>query len=362
MLRGGLKGLHSLFLLGHVIFLDDSSKKGSILNGMNTVLTGIKPTGSPHLGNYFGAIRPAIELINDSDLNLYFIADYHSLTTMQKPDELKGAVLEMAATWVACGLSEKAIIYRQSRIPEIFELSWILSCFTPKGFMNRAHAYKARLAENKEAGKKDLDHGVSMGLFTYPVLMSADILMFNSNKVPVGEDQVQHVEFARDMADKFNNNYGKTLTLPESVVSKETKLIPGFDGRKMSKSYNNSIPLFLDDKKLRKLVMKIKTDSLGPDEPKSTKDSLIFDLYCLMASKDQQKQFADKYAKGIGWGYAKEELFELMKDYFKDKKEIYEDLLANPEKLTERLEGGEEVARKIAQKNLLNIKQTIGLV
>tara|TARA_B100000749_G_scaffold280707_1_gene278180 strand:+ start:110724 stop:111722 length:999 start_codon:yes stop_codon:yes gene_type:complete len=326
------------------------------------VLTGIKPTGEVHLGNYLGAIRPAIDTTSQSaDTSLLFIADYHSLTSMHKGEDLRHSIYNVAATWIACGLdTSKSILYKQSDIPEIFELQWILSCFTPKGFMNRAHAYKAKLDANQADGKKDLDHGVNMGLYNYPVLMSADILMFNSTKVPVGEDQIQHLEFARDIAQKFNNNYGDTFTLPEPITKKDS-LIPGLDGRKMSKSYNNGIPLFLDSKKLRKKVMKIKTDSSPPESPKDPDDSLIFDLYKYFSTDEEQNQLAETYRAGIAWGEAKQILFEKIENYFTEKKEVYDDLMADTGRLDQILDDGAQRAREIARPLLNEIRKKTGV-
>ena len=327
-----------------------------------TVLTGIKPTGEVHLGNYLGAIKPAIELANSTEAeSLLFIADYHSLTSMHKGEELKQSIYNVAATWIACGLDvNKSIIYKQSDVPEIFELQWILSCFTPKGFMNRAHAYKARIDENRENGKKDLDFGINMGLYNYPILMTADILMFQSSHVPVGEDQLQHIEFARDIAQKFNNNYGEVFTLPEAI-SRKGALVPGLDGRKMSKSYNNSIPLFMDSKKLRKKIMKIKTDSSDPEDPKDPNDSLIFDFYKFFANAEEQAALSERYKNGIGWGDAKQVLYEKIEEYFRSKKAIYDDLTSHPEKLDSILEQGASKARAKAKPLLEDIRQRIGV-
>ena len=331
---------------------------------MATVLTGIKPTGDVHIGNYLGAIRPAVKMANEGvNESLLFIADYHSLTSMHKGDELRKAIYGVAATWLACGLDpNKTMLYKQSDIPEIFELAWILSCFTPKGFMNRAHAYKARVAENEQVGKKDLDFGVNMGLYYYPVLMAADILLFSSDKVPVGEDQVQHVEFARDMAQKFNNNYGEILKLPEAVVQKDSKVIPGLDGRKMSKSYGNTIPLFIPTKNQRKLIMKIKTDSSAPEDPKDPNDSIIFDLYKEFASVDQIENLRQRYENGIGWGDAKQALFEAIDSHLSTSRGIYDDLMANPEKIDLILQNGAVRARAKAQVLMQKIRQAVGVL
>lgn len=324
-----------------------------------TVLTGIKPTAHPHIGNYLGAIRPGIELMKTSDKSLLFIADYHAVTTIHDPRELKELTYSVTATWLACGLDpKKAIIYRQSDIPEIFENAWILSCMTAKGLMNRAHAYKAKLQENQESGKEDPDDGVSMGLYSYPVLMASDILSFESDFVPVGSDQVQHVEIARDIAQKFNRTYGPILKLPQHVIKTE-KLIPGLDGRKMSKSYGNTIPLFLESDKLRKLVMKIITDSLPPEAPKETKDSTLYELYKEFAGESQVKELEQIYKKGIGWGHVKQMLFEAMESHLKPMREIYNSHMANTQGLDQILEDGASQARAIAKPLLGRIREAV---
>ena len=323
------------------------------------ILTGIKPTDHPHLGNYLGAIRPGLELVDQAKTSLLFIADYHAITTVQDAKELQSYIHSVSAAWLACGLDpKKSVIYRQSDIPEIFELSWILSCFAPKGLLNRAHAYKAKVQENTDAGKEDADFGVSMGLFSYPVLMAADILLFNSDIVPVGEDQVQHVEIARDIAQKFNRTYGDILHLPKAFVKTE-KVIPGLDGRKMSKSYGNHIPLFLESKKLRKLVMKIVTDSSPPEAPKETKGSILFELYQEFARPEQVQELASRYAKGIGWGEVKELLFQAIEEHFKDKSVMYNDLVSHPEKINKILADGADRARLIAAPIMARVRAAV---
>ena len=330
---------------------------------MKTLLTGIKPTGVPHLGNYLGAMRPSIDLSMDQAYNSFlFIADYHSLTTVHKGSELRQYIYEIAATWIACGLDpEKTTIYKQSEVPETFELAWVLSCFTPKGFMNRAHSYKDKLNKNQDDGEKYLDHGVNMGLFNYPVLMSADILLFSADVVPVGADQLPHLEFTRDIAQKFNNCYGDLLKVPEALVSKETKIIPGLDGQKMSKSYDNTIPLFLDSKKLRKKIMKIKTDSTPPETPKDPNDSLIFDLYKEFAGTEQVSELKSKYEVGIGWGDAKQYLFEAIEENMKDQREIYNDLTSDTDKLDKILKLGGEKARDLASPLMDKVRKITGV-
>ena len=240
---------------------------------VTTILTGVKPTGMPHVGNYVGAIRPALELANQKDTrSLLFIADYHAITDVHDPKLLKQMTYEVAATWLALGLDpNKTIFYRRVRRPAVFELCWRLSCFSEKGLMNRAHAYKARVADNELEGRPQ-DYGINMGLYSYPILMAADIVLYDADKVPVGADQVQHLEIARDVVLKFNHIYGEVLRVPEAMVHKSAGIVPGLDGRKMSKSYDNTIPLFLESKQLRKLIMRIKTDPPSPEEPKDPRN------------------------------------------------------------------------------------------
>lgn len=327
-----------------------------------TVLTGIKPTGQIHLGNYIGAIKPALELAKVPELRpAYFVADYHGLTKIHDGEEFRKLSYGVAAAWLALGLDpNKAIFYRQSDVPEIFELNWILACFSPKGLMNRAHAYKSVVDSNNEAGR-DTDFGVDMGLFTYPILMSADILLFKTDIVPVGKDQVQHVEIARDIAENFNKNYGETFVLPEYKIQEETAVLPGLDGRKMSKSYNNTIPLFEEPKKLQKLINKIKTDSTAPDEPKDPSSSVVFDLYKEFASESQIEAMRDSYLGGISWGEAKRELFQVMNAFLEEPREKYLELMATPEKLDEILLAGAEKARSVTKPFLKEIKRKIGM-
>src|SRR5210317_511396 len=280
-----------------------------------TVLTGITTTGTPHLGNYVGAIKPCIEASHDADVqSYYFLADYHALVKNQDPERMQRSSLEIAATWLALGLdTEHALFYRQSDIPEIPELTWVLNCNAAKGLMNRAHAYKAAVQANEDAGE-DPDFGITMGLFSYPVLMAADILMFNASHIPVGRDQIQHVEMARDIAQRFNHNWADVFTLPEAVVDDNVAVLQGLDGRKMSKSYNNTIPLFQTEKQLRKSINKIKTNLLEPGEPKDPDDSTVFQLWSAFASNDQIASMRREFENGIAWGEAKKQLFELVND------------------------------------------------
>ena len=330
---------------------------------MKTVLTGIKPTGQPHIGNYLGAMRPALSLSIPEDVrSLLFIADYHSLTSIHDGDQVHEMTYEVAAAWLACGLDpEKTIIYKQSDVPEILVLTWILSCLTPKGFMNRAHAYKTRVAENEKAGNRDLDSGVNMGLYSYPILMSADILLFDTDAVPVGEDQIQHIEFARDIAQKFNHNYGEVLKLPEPVVQRDTKTVPGLDGQKMSKSYNNHIPMFLSPKKLRQMVMKIKTDSSSPEEPKDPQSSPLMDLYKEFATAEEITAMEDRYRQGTGWGEVKQSLFEVLDREVASARDKYNFLMENRSEVDEILKAGAQKARPIAIQVMDRVRRAIGV-
>ncbi|GGE52316.1 tryptophanyl-tRNA synthetase [Pullulanibacillus camelliae] len=325
------------------------------------VLTGIKPTGDLHIGNYVGAIRPAISLIKESDiLPRYFIADYHALTTMQNRKELHDRIYQIAAAWLAFGLDpEKVLFYRQSDVPEIFELSWILSCLASKGLLNRAHAYKAKVDENI-ANDRDPDNGVNMGLFNYPVLMAADILMFNTNLVPVGKDQIQHVEIARDIAEHFNKIYGETFTLPEALIEEETAVIPGLDGRKMSKSYGNVIPLFAEEKQLHKAIFRIKTDSKTPEEPKDPKTSTLFDIYRAFASEADIESLAKRYEEGIGYGEVKQILFDAVNEKLQEPRRQYNELINDTPKLDALLQRGAERARDYAHPFMQEIRNKIG--
>lgn len=325
------------------------------------VLTGIKPTGKVHLGNYIAAIKPALQIAKDNDCTaLYFIADYHALTFIQDRDEFNELSYGIAATWLALGLDpERVVFYRQSDVPEIFELNWILSCLTPKGLMNRAHAYKAILDKNEQLGV-DTDTGVNMGLFTYPVLMAADILLFESDKVPVGKDQIQHVEIARDIAEGFNRNYGDTFKLPSYIVDDNTAVIPGLDGRKMSKSYNNTIPLFETSENLRKLISKIKTDSTPPSEPKDPDKSNIFLLYKEFATPGQIEELRNRFLHGISWGEAKQELFQVVDVYLEEPRNKYNELMADLDQIDDILTEGAKKARAIAIPLLEKVKSKIG--
>ncbi|MFH2093962.1 MAG: tryptophan--tRNA ligase [Pseudomonadota bacterium] len=326
-------------------------------------LTGITTSGTPHLGNYVGAIRPAVETSKNKNLvSYYFLADYHSLIKNTDPGLRKQSTLEIAAAWIALGLDyHNCVFYRQSDIPEIPELTWILTCLTAKGLMNRAHAYKAVVAQNEEDGNKDPDKGITMGLFSYPVLMAADILMFNAKKVPVGKDQVQHLEMTRDIAARFNHIYKELFILPEVVVDEDSAVLCGLDGRKMSKSYHNYIPLFDTENRLRKMIMKIKTNSLGPDEPKDPDTCTIFSIYKAFATKEQTREMASRYREGISWGAAKQELFEHINQVVKEPRKHYEELIKNPSDIENILKKGAVKAREFSVPFLDKIRKSIGI-
>lgn len=329
----------------------------------DTYLTGITTTGTPHIGNYVGAIRPGIEASQDTNTrHFYFLADYHSLAKNEDPDKISRSTLEIAAAWLALGLdTDHAYFYRQSDIPEIPELTWILTGMTAKGLMNRAHSYKAAVQANEESGNNDPDKGVSMALYGYPILMAADILMFKSSKVPVGQDQKQHVEMARDIAQRFNHHYGNTFVMPEAVIGEDTAVLKGLDGRKMSKSYDNTIPLFAEEKRLRKLIMKIKTNSLEPGEPKSTADSTLFDIYKAFATPAETREIEKKYADGIAWGEMKQLLFEYLNEHLRPAREEYRRLLDDPGVVEAELQKGAARARDISAPYLAEIRHAVGI-
>ena len=326
------------------------------------VLTGITTTGTPHLGNYVGAIRPAIAAASDDAVESFlFMADYHALIKCQDPALIRQSSREIAATWLALGLdTDKTVFYRQSDIPQIPELTWILSCNAAKGLMNRAHAYKAAVQANQEAGD-DSDYAVTMGLFGYPVLMAADILMFNAHKIPVGRDQIQHVEMARDIAQRFNHNFSELFTLPEAVVGEDVAVLQGLDGRKMSKSYNNTIPLFQSEKKLRKSINKIKTNLLEPGEPKDPDESAVFQIWAAFASKAETQRMRDEFEQGIAWGEAKKQLFELVNDELGAARERYDRLLADPAHIESVLQQGAARARTYSEPLIARVRDAVGI-
>ena len=326
-------------------------------------LTGITTTGTPHIGNYVGAIRPGIAASKDSQKkNYYFLADFHALAKNEDPDKISQSTLEIAAAWLALGLdTDNATFYRQSDIPEIPELTWILTSMTAKGLMNRAHSYKAAVQANAEVGNKDPDKGVTMALYSYPILMAADILMFKATKVPVGRDQKQHVEMARDIAQRFNHHFGDILVPPDAVIDDNTAVLAGLDGRKMSKSYNNAIPLFTPEKRLRKLIMKIKTNSLEPGEPKETEGSTLYEIYRAFASEDETREIEKRYAEGIAWGEMKQTLFEYINEHMKPVRDEYERLIADPAVVEIELQKGAAKAREVAVPNIAEIRNAIGI-
>ena len=326
------------------------------------VLTGITTTGTPHLGNYVGAIRPAIAASRDSSIDsFFFMADYHALIKCQDPALVRQSSKEIAATWLALGLdTEQALFYRQSDIPEIPELTWVLCCNAAKGLMNRAHAYKAAVQANEEAGE-DPDFGITMGLFSYPVLMAADILMFNAHKIPVGRDQIQHVEMARDIAQRFNHNFAEVFTPPEAVVDDSVAVLQGLDGRKMSKSYNNTIPLFAGEKALRKSINKIKTNLLEPGEPKDPDDSTVFQVWAAFASADETARMRAEFENGIAWGEAKKQLFELVNAELSPARERYQQLLDDPAHVEAVLQRGAERAREYSVPLMQRVREAVGI-
>ena len=330
---------------------------------MEITLTGITTTGTPHLGNYVGAILPAIEASRRRDVqSFYFLADYHALVKCQDPALVHRSRLEVAATWLALGLDvDNVIFYAQTDIPEILELTWMLTCVTAKGLMNRAHAYKAAVADNVADPDKDPDKGVTMGLFCYPILMAADILMFKASKIPVGKDQIQHLEMARDIAARFNHLYGEHFVLPEAVVDEKTAVLVGLDGRKMSKSYGNTIPLFEPEKTLRKLIMRIKTNSLPPEAPKEPEGCTLFQLYRAFASAEETAVMRARYAQGIGWGEMKQTLFEYLNARLSEPRQRYHELLQRPDHIERVLKRGAVRARDYSAPFLEALRRAVGI-
>ena len=325
-------------------------------------LTGITTTGTPHLGNFVGSIRPSVAAsLRPGVQSFYFLADYHALIKCEDPVRIQRSTLEIAASWLASGLDpEKVTFYRQSDIPEIPELNWMLSCVTGKGLLNRAHAYKASQDKNLEAGR-DADDGVTAGLFMYPVLMGADILMFKAHKVPVGRDQVQHIEMARDMASSFNHLYGEHFVLPEAVIDDNVATLPGLDGRKMSKSYDNTIPLFSSRDQLKKLIGSLLTDSRAPGEPKDTEGSALFQIYQAFATPEETEALRRAYAEGIAWGDAKQVLLERVDQVIAPMREQYESLINHPERIEQILLQGAERARALATPFIKELRSAVGL-
>jgi tryptophanyl-tRNA synthetase len=325
-------------------------------------LTGITTSGTPHLGNYVGSIRPSVQASKTAGVeSFYFLADYHSLIKIGEPERIQRSTLEIAASWLAAGLDpDRVTFYRQSDVPEIPELTWFLTCVTGKGVLNRAHAYKAAVDKNAAAGQ-DHDMDVNAGLFMYPVLMGADILMFNAHKVPVGRDQVQHIEMARDMANSFNHRYGEHFVPPQAVIEESVATLPGLDGRKMSKSYDNTIPLFAPREQLKKLIASIKTDSRAPGEAKDTEGSALFQIYQAFATEAETQTLRQAYANGIAWGDAKELLFDRIDREVAPMRETYHALMANPAKVEALLLAGAAKARAVATPFMTQLRQAVGL-
>jgi tryptophanyl-tRNA synthetase len=326
------------------------------------VLTGITTSGTPHLGNYAGAIRPAIAASRQAGVeSFYFLADYHALIHTADPAQVQRSTLEIAAAWLAAGLDpDKVWFYRQSDIPEVLELAWLLACVAGKGLLNRAHAYKAALERNAGAGA-DADAGVSVGLFMYPVLMASDILLFSANSVPVGRDQIQHIEIARDLAERFNHRYGEYLVLPEAAIDASVSILPGLDGRKMSKSYGNSIPLFAPASALKKGIFSIVTDSRTPGEPKDIEGSAVLRLYEAFATAEESARMRAAFAAGIAWGDAKQILFERIEATLAPMRSRYQSLIADPPRIEELLQDGAAKARAIATPFLGELRRAAGL-
>ena len=322
------------------------------------ILTGITTTGTPHIGNYLGAIKPAINLASDFDESFYFLADYHAIIKNSDSNAVGQSVEDIALAWLSCGLdTNKSFFYRQSDVPEILELSWILSCVTAKGLMNRSHAYKSATSMNTD----EEDKGITMGLFSYPVLMAADILMFNATHVPVGNDQIQHIEMTRDIAGRFNHIYKKTFELPEAIIQDKNNTVPGIDGRKMSKSYKNIIPLLSSEKQLKKSILKIVTNSLEPGDPKDTKDCTIHSLYTYFASKDEVDELTNAYKEGIGWGDAKNMLFDVINRDIAPIRNKYETLSSDKTLINDLLSDGASKVRISAKEMISNLRDSIGI-
>ncbi len=334
------------------------------MNQSDVILTGIKPTGSPHIGNYAGAIRPALNLARRSPESsaMYFLADFHALTLVKDPALFRDRCHELAATWIACGLDpDRQVFYRQSDVPEVFELSWVLSCSTSKGLMNRAHAYKAHVDQNTRSGDRDPDAGVNMGVYSYPILMAADILLFQAKYVPVGKDQEQHIEIARDIAARFNRCYGEVFTLPLYMASPSSAEIPGTDGRKMSKAYNNTIPLFGSRETLRRAIFGIKTDSSAPGAPKDPDASLVFQIFRQFADRQRTETMRDRLQQGlISWKEAKEELYVLIDGLLDRPRAMYDELMSDRSHIDRVLEAGAGRARELARPTMEKVRQAVG--
>ncbi len=324
-------------------------------------LSGIKPTGTLHIGNYLGMIKPAFDLIENYQ-TLYFVADYHALTTLKDKDTLNQNVYDVAATLLALELDlQKVIFFRQSDIPQIFEFTWILNCFTAKGLLNRSHAYKAVVDDNLNAGRQS-DADVNAGLYNYPVLMAADILLYGSHVVPVGQDQRQHVEIARDVAVAVNSICGEVLTVPQALIQEMVMTIPGVDGRKMSKNYNNTIPIFADAKALRKQVMRIKTDSKRPEDPKDPDACNVFNIFKYFALPEAIESRRNAYLNGgLAYSEIKQELYELLNDFFGGRRGNYHHLMDDKDLLDRILNNGADKAKAMAEPVLESVRRAIGI-
>ena len=328
---------------------------------MKRILTGITPSGYPHLGNYIGAIKPSLDLLDEKCESFLFIADLHAVIKVSDPKKLEELSNAIAMAWLASGLDpNKTNFYRQSDVPEITELAWLLSCIAEKGLLNRAHAYKAAVDQNNESGKKEMDEGISLGLFSYPLLMASDILTPNATHVPVGKDQQQHLEITRDIAEKFNNKYGNFFNVPEAVIQDE-KTVLGTDGRKMSKSYNNIIPLLSTEKELRKSVMKIVTNSQEPGEKKEWKDNTLFSIYSSFATEEKQKEMKNLFEDGIGWGDAKQIVFEDLNVMLLPIRENFNEYINNKKYIEEILKSGAEKVRAQTVPILKEVKKLVGI-
>ena len=324
------------------------------------ILTGITTTGTPHIGNYLGAIKPALDLVEPDNDSYFFLADYHALIKQNNPNEIEKSVKNVALAWLSSGLDpKKSNFYRQSDIPEVHELTWILNCSASKGLLNRAHAYKSMAAENTQTGN-DEDKAINMGLFSYPVLMAADILIFGATHVPVGPDQAQHMEMTRDIAGTFNHTYSNLLTLPEAIIQNEVS-VPGIDGKKMSKSYNNIIPFLSSEKDLEKSISKIVTNSLEPGQPKDTKDCTLFQLYSCFATSDEIKEMNQAYKDGIGWGDAKKKLFSIINSEISPIREKYLELNDKPNLLNDLFSEGAQKVRPQAKELVEKLREAVGI-
>ncbi len=335
------------------------------MQAIQRVLTGITTTGTPHLGNYLGALKPAVAASQQASTDsFYFLADYHALIKCQDPQTVHRSGREIAAIWLALGLdTDKATFYRQSDIPEIPQLAWFLTCMTAKGMMNRSHAYKASVDDNQRQSNADLDQGISMGLYSYPILMAADILMFNAHKIPVGKDQIQHIEMCRDIAMRFNHTYGEHFVLPEAMVDEgDTKVLSGLDGRKMSKSYGNIIPLFAPTDELRNLIAQITTNSLQPGEVKDPDTCTLFEIYSAFATHEETLLMRQAYANGIGWGDMKGQLFEYLNDYLSPARKRYEEIITDPVYIESELQKGASKARAHSEPFMQRLRSAVGIM